>query len=314
MTVYREDGVLRATLQQDHDGELREALIVYCRLTPEAVDRIDESARASGMGFVEAAAHTGLVTENEAAEAMAWAFTNRTRHSTGVIETALRRHGHSQYPSVRHSGIGRPASRLAVIHDSEALHSARIRALRDELLLLNQTERQVGSLAILSPCSGEGRSQLAAELAITFSQLGRPTLLVDADLRRPTQHTLFGLESPWGLAQALSFGQTPQLFGVDGLPFLSVLPSGPTATNPSELLSGDRLRRLVDRWISAYEFVVMDTPPASDHADAVNVAAASRSVVLLSRTQATPFKQMKELLRRLKLTQARVLGAVLGEF
>jgi receptor protein-tyrosine kinase len=314
MTAYREEGALHETVRPDRDEELRESLIVYCRLTAEAVERIEESARASGMSFIEAAAHTGLVTESEAAKAMAWALANQTRRSTGVIETALRRHSRSQYPSVRHAGIGRPTSRLTIAHHSEDLHSARIRALRDELLLLNQTDRQVGSLAILSPCASEGRSQLAAELAITFSQLGRSTLLVDADLRRPAQHILFGLESPWGLAQALSFGQSPQLFGVEGLPFLSVLPSGPTPINPSELLSGERLGHLVDRWTSAYEFIVMDTPPASDHGDAVSIAAACRSVVLLSHTQTTPFKQMKELLRRLKLTQARILGAVLSDF
>jgi capsular exopolysaccharide synthesis family protein len=314
MTMYRDDGLLRETLQHDQEDELRESLIVYCRLTAEAIERIDQSVRASGMSFVEAATHNGLVTASEAAEAQAWVVSNRTRRNTGVIETAVRRQSSSRYLTIRHNGVGRPTSRLALARNGEDPYSARIRVLRDELLLLNQTDRQAGSLAILSPCSREGRSQLAAELAIAFSQAGRSTLLVDADLRRPALHSLFGIESSWGLAQALAHDQPAQLFAVEDLPFLSVLPCGPAATNPSEMLSGNRFVHLVNRWRSTYDFVIMDTPPALDHADAVSIAAASRSVVLLSHAQITQHKQMKELLRRLRLTQARILGAVLGDF
>ena len=71
------------------------------------------------------------------------------------------------------------------------------------------------SLALVSPGHGEGRSLLAAELAIAFSQLRRRTLLIDADLRHPRQHALFGAENVWGLAQVLALGGPPRMLSVE---------------------------------------------------------------------------------------------------
>jgi capsular exopolysaccharide synthesis family protein len=296
-----------------YDDELRDALITHCRLPSDAVARITETMNAMDGSFVEAALHIGLVTEREAAEAEAWVRATTERRDAGVVETALRRQG--THPLiVRHVGTGRPSERLVLAHDAEHPHSERIRMLRAELLLLNETDRQASCLAMLSPRAGEGRSQVAAELAIAFSQLSRRTLLVDADLRNPTQHLLFGIRSDWGLAQSLAFGQPSQLFGVDGLPFLSVLPSGPAPRNPSELLSGGRIKHLLNRWRYGYDFIVIDTPPTSKYSDALSIASMAGSVVLVSRAQSTPYRDIKEALRRLGLTQSRILGAVISNF
>ena len=137
---------------------------------------------------------------------------------------------------------------------------------------------------------------------------------MDADLRHPTQHLLFDLDVQWGLAQSLAFGQPAQLFAVEGLPHLSVLPAGAPATNPSELLSGSRFANLIPRWRYGYEFIIVDTPPISRHTDAVSVAAVCGSVVIVSRAQSTHYRAMREALRRLAPTQTRILGAVMSTF
>jgi protein-tyrosine kinase len=308
---------LRAESPRDlagHEHELREALIAYCRLPAEAVESITAAMHASNMGFLEAAVHVGLVTEREAADAQAWVRDSAARREAGVVETALRRQGSARAPAVRHAGVGRPNELLVLAHDPEHSHSERIRALRTELLLLNETDRQASCLAILSPGPGEGRSLVAAELAIAFSQLGRRTLLVDADLRRPSQHLLFGIDAHWGLAQSLAFGQPSQLFGVEGQQYLSVLPAGPLSSNGSEVLSSGRIGQQISRWRYGYDFIIIDTPPVSMYPDAVSIAAMAGSAVLVSRAQTTPYKAIRETLRRLGLTQSRILGAVISTF
>src|SRR5204863_1035561 len=114
--------------------------------------------------------------------------------------------------------------------------SEQIRLLRTELLLRHEGAG-ANLIAVVSANPGEGRSQLAAELAISCSQLGQPTLLVDADLRRPRQYALFDADNRRGLACALAHGVKPLLQAVEGLPSLALLTSGPSPPNPLELLS-----------------------------------------------------------------------------
>jgi receptor protein-tyrosine kinase len=168
--------------------------------------------------------------------------------------------------------------------------------------------------ALLSPCADEGRSQLAAELAIAFAQLGRRTLLVDADLRHPRQHVLFGAENDSGLAQALVDSGAMSLHGIERLPTMALLTSGSLPPNPLELLSGVRFEQLTAEWRRSFEFVVLDTPPAAESSDALAVASAAGNVLVLSRADVTPFSALKEMARKLEATHARTLGAVIGRF
>jgi protein-tyrosine kinase len=296
------------------DEEHREALIAFCRLPAEAVAQITEAMGAMNLSFSDAAVHVGLVTEREAAEADAWVRATIARRNSKVIETALHRQTAARSVTVGHTVVGKPSSRLLSAYDMNNPHSEQIRALRTELLLLIETTRQASCLAILSPGSGEGRSQLAAELAISFSQLGRRALLVDADLRNPTQHLLFGAQVQWGLAQSLAYGEPPHLIGVQDLPFLTVLPSGPQVPNPLELISGGRFENLIRQSYQNYDFIVIDTPAVSQFADALTIAAMAGRVLLMSRAQTTSYKDMKAMLHRLGPTQTRILGAVISTF
>ena len=190
----------------------------------------------------------------------------------------------------------------------------RIRALRTELMLRGGQSARADFVALLSPCTGEGRSILAAELALAFAQTGRSTLLVDSDLRRPRQHDLFGTDNRMGLSQAICTGEPPLLRSVEGFRNMSLLTAGLIPPNPLELLSSDTFGALVERWRRTFEVVVFDTAPMKHYADALAVASHVGRVLALSRAEHTPANELRDMLRRLAVTRSHILGAVINRF
>jgi receptor protein-tyrosine kinase len=212
-------------------------------------------------------------------------------------------------------GEVRPGPALALVRDPYGLRAERIRALRTELMAAMGPKEQACMIAVLSPARGEGRSQLAAELAVAFAQLDRATLLVDADMRRPAQQRLFeGLEADNGLAQAISRSEPPLAHAVPCYPHLSIATAGATPPNPLELLSGAGFRSLVALWRRQYDFVIFDTPPICEFADGLAVAALAGQALLVSRAHHTTYRATRSLLRRMAATESRVLGAVISHF
>jgi protein-tyrosine kinase len=210
--------------------------------------------------------------------------------------------------------MAEPDERLIMAHDPYDPRYETVRALRTELLLRRESIDHADIVAMLSPCPGEGRSLLAADLAIAFAQMGRPTLLVDADLRRPQQHLLFGIDNRQGLSEAIEYGAKPHFHAVRGFPRMSVLTAGEVPDNPLELLSSGVFAALMDDWREGFAFVVIDTPPVTHYSDALAVASLVGRVLALSRAQHTPYKDMQDMLRRLTATRSQVLGAVISHF
>jgi receptor protein-tyrosine kinase len=296
----------------ESDRELADALVLLYKLPDEAIESIRQAKKALGLQFQEAALHTGLVTERELEEAGELVRRHTRHEGRGIIEEALRRRPGTRDLVVWEGERLRPGKELA--HDSYSERSEAIRSLRTELLMRTNGRRGAGMFALLSPCAGEGRSQLAAELAIAFAQLGSRTLLVDADLRKPRQHLLFGADNRIGLAQSLIDGTPPRLYGIEGMPQMAVLTSGALPSNPLELLSGSRFERIVGEWRRSYEFVVIDTPPVAQFSDGLAVASVAGHVVVLGRTNSTSFQVLSELRRKLDTTNAWVVGAVMSNF
>ncbi len=210
--------------------------------------------------------------------------------------------------------LAKPTQRLAVAYDPIDPRCEKIRDLRAELLLRREPGDGAGVIALLSPGAGDGRSQLAAELAIAFAQLDRPTLLVDADLRHPSQHLLFAADNKAGLSQAIENGTTPYLHSVEGLRHLSLLTSGPTPDNASALLLNKRFAALVEEWRESFDFVVLDTAPITQYSDGLAVASLVKRVLVLSRARHTPYKESRDMLRRLAAIRSQIVGAVLNHF
>jgi protein-tyrosine kinase len=294
------------------DKSLNDELISLWGLSPESVERIAEVVRSEGLSFGDAALRLGFVSRDDIEDANAWV--DRRSSQPGPIESAIHQAKARTSVALRHAGMVRASSRLLLMHDPDSSRSEGIRALRTELMLLVGEARHDNVLAVLSPGAAEGRSQLCAELAIAFAQAGRRTLLVDADMRHPHQHVLFSADYQWGLAQALALGEAPSLYGVEGVPELSLLTAGVIPPNPLELVSNRRFGRMVESWRRTYDFVLIDTPAVSRYADGLAIATAATRVLLVTRTESTSFSSMKELVRRLGPTQARILGAVLNKF
>ena len=186
-----------------------------------------------------------------------------------------------------------------------------LRDLRSQLILHwmgRETQRK--SLALVSTRRHEGKSFIAANLAVLFSQLGQRTLLLDADLIHPRQHSLFKLDNRTGLSSILC-GLTdlqaaqpiPQLNG------LTVLPAGPPPPNPRELLSRPLFANLLEQAGQAFDVVLIDTPSAA-LADAQIIAAHAGATVLVSRLNAASLAETAALSAAL----GNLLGAVVNEF
>jgi protein-tyrosine kinase len=208
----------------------------------------------------------------------------------------------------------RPSALLFSAHDSEHPHSERIRLLRTELLLRHTTRQGAVAFAVVGAGIAEGRSCLAAELALSFSQLGRATLLIDADMRHPRQHELFGTQLRFGLAQAIIGSDPPTLFGVAGYPTMSLLTAGICPGNPIELLSDGRFEYLLRTLRNSYEFIIVDTPRCSGYADGLVIATVVGHVLAVYRARRTPYKAARAMMRQLVSARADILGGVLNHF
>jgi protein-tyrosine kinase len=296
-------------------SRLREALIARGKLTPQGAVRIEETMRDKGLGYGDAAIQLGLITARDLEEATEAARQLPPKASDGIIEGALHKISFSRGLPVKYIGVAKPSASLVLLREPDSAYSEQIRALRTELLLLNRASRTGNLLVILSPCRGEGRTQLCAELAVAFSQLGQRTLLVDADLRRPRQQALFESNNTFdGLGQALASDSTPELLSVEKLPNMSVLLAGPSVPSPLELLTSGNFQRQMSDWRKKYNMIIVDTPPITEFADGLAIASFSEQVLIVGRTGSTPHKNIKEMLRRMGGTQSRIVGAVFNSF
>jgi protein-tyrosine kinase len=299
---------------EDTDVDINDKLIAELGLTGESLGKIHEVMRSMSTTFADAAERLGLLRPDAFEQALLKIKSGRMVEDEGMVETAIRRIAADRRVVLRQGERVAPSKKLILAHEPDNTRSERLRALRTELLLLHETGRGANVLAVVSPGSGEGRSQLCAELAISFAQLGRRTLLVDADMRKPQQHVLFGSSNQHGLSQSIAHNEKPYYHPVTGLPFMHLLTAGPIPPNPLELLSDGRFSNLLNDWRNAYEFIVLDTPPVEEFADGLAVATVAARALVLSRAQHTSFNSTRALLRRLASTQSRLLGAVINHF
>jgi len=191
-----------------------------------------------------------------------------------------------------------------------------LRALRSQLLLrwfTGEAERKC--LSIVSASSGDGKSHLAANMAVVFSQLGERTLLVDANLRSPRQHALFALSNGQGFSSVLA--ERAGLEAIQRVPAfvdLSVLPAGPTPPNPLELLGRDAHTKLVDTLRTKFDVIIFDTPPASLGTDFQLTCQKSRGALLIARRDHTRAAQCTDMVDAVQASSAVIVGTVLTSF
>ena len=190
------------------------------------------------------------------------------------------------------------------------------RALRNQLMWRwfdAGAERK--TLAIASAERGDGRSFFAANLAVVFSQQGQRTLLVDADLRHPSQHQLFGLENRVGLSSILSGrGGIEAVQRVSALLDLSVLTAGAAPPNPSELLGrpgfGDVLRQLAER----FDVILIDTPATSECSDAQMIAGRAGGALIVTRQNTSHVRDVHDTIATLTESRTHLVGTAMNNY
>lgn len=207
------------------------------------------------------------------------------------------------------------ASHWYRIDDLSPKYSALTEAFRSlrTSVLLSAAERPPRSLLVSSAQPGEGKTTVATNLAISLAQLGQRVLLVEGDLRRPSVHRAFGIQGSLGVVSYLT-GQQDWRDAVEkiSLPGLEVLVCGPAPPNPAELLSSDRMQKLLEQALEEYKFVVVDSPPLLNVADSRILATLVEGMVLVVKGGATPRELALRAQGHAADVGARVIGVVLN--
>src|SRR5256885_3981329 len=264
------------------------------KLGAEDIERVMELQQSKGMRFGEAAQRLGLITEDDLRCAVA-----------------------KQY-DLPHLLPGNESisSELVVAYEPFHPRAEELRALRTQLLMRwSKAGVRHRMLVIASPGVGEGRSYVAANLAVVFSQLGERTLLIDADLRATRPHLILRVPDRVGLTAVLS-GRADRgaVAPVREFGRLSLLPAGAPPPNPQELLSRPALGGFLQEMWSEFDVILFDTPPAKLYADAQNVAFRAGGAMMLARKDHTRLADTTAVIRELSDAGVRVVGTVFNAF
>jgi succinoglycan biosynthesis transport protein ExoP len=188
-----------------------------------------------------------------------------------------------------------------------------VRALRNSILLAD-FDRRVHSLLITSASPGEGKSTIAAHLALTHAAQGQKTLLIDGDLRRPGVHKRFRIPGTVGLSSVLLSGMPwrDAVLTPAGMTHLDILPAGPSSHRAAGMI-GQGLAQLLDEAAAEYDLIVLDAAPLLGFADPLAMAAVVDGVVVVTRAGRTTRKAVACVLAALTRLRANTLGIVLNE-
>ena len=270
-----------------------EALLDAGLLSPAEVEKLSSIAQEQGMRFTEAVVASGKVT----AEQMSLALSVRT-----------------QFPLLDPSQTT-VGSELVAGFDVDHPFMDDLRMLRTRIKARLAEDGEHGSrvVAVVSHGKGDGKSFSAANLAVSFAQMGDRTLLIDADMRTGRQHHLFALENKFGLSSVLSLQCNPKgaLQRVTGLGDLMVMTAGPEVPSPTDLLARNATTQLMRVMSNAFDVVIVDTPSAGAKPDAALLVAAAQNYVIIARQNRSLIAAIEKMSADLGQLGARMLGSVL---
>lgn len=262
------------------------------KLNFEEVELVLRMQKSTGLRFGDAAMHLKLLAEQDVREVLARQF---SYHYVNAKDSRL-------------------SPELVVAYQPFGKQAESFRAIRSQLMLhwFGNGQR---ALAIASLHPKDGVSYMAANLAVTFSQLGQQTVLVDANLRAPRQRRIFGIDERLGLSDMLA-RRCPHdsISRIDKFSGLSVLPAGTQVPNPQELLSSNSLTTVHESLVMRHEIVLYDVPALSECADALAIAARAGGVLLIVRRDKTGLHELKTQSERLRRCGAEIVGTVMGVF
>jgi chain length determinant protein tyrosine kinase EpsG len=275
-------------------GSIGEILLDRGLLTPGDIARIVERQQLQDEPFGEAAIALKLLKREDLDAALS------TQFNYGYVV----------------DGDSRLAPQLVTAFKPFSRASEEIRALKSQLMLrwFNGDPRRK-FLAVVSQRPRDGRSFIAANLAIVFSQQGQRTLLIDANLRQPIQASWFHTQRSAGLAGLLSKRSGLEAMeSFNALPGLRVLPAGVAPPNPQELVSMPALGQLLEQVRDHFDVVLIDTPAADSFSDAEIIAARAGAALLVARKNRSPLRGASDLTRRMQDVGVAMVGSVLNHY
>lgn len=270
------------------DAAIGKLLLDAGKLKQQDMERVLKLQHEQNLRFGEAAIKLGLVTEVDIQHALSFQF---------------------EYPylSNDHEGLSPELVAATAPYGKEA---EALRSVRSQLLLRWFGEGRK-TLAIGCAREGDGASYMAANLAVLFAQLGRKTLLIDADMRQPRQHQIFNLGNSKGLSDILAGRADATIVSpIKSFPTLFVLSSGSPPPNPAELLMRPAFGGLLNHFESDYEAILIDTSPSQYVSDFQAVSARAGGVLITARRNKSRLAALAELKEKILMTEAQVIGAV----
>ena len=204
---------------------------------------------------------------------------------------------------------------LFSVHRPRSSLAESFRSIRTAITLSGRIEN-MRHLLVSSASSQEGKTMVSTNISLAMAQAGKKVLLVDADMRKPRVHKVFGLDNRSGLSQMLVGGEVPAT--LEGYtqypdqPNLYVLPCGPIPPNPAELLGNGMITQLLAQWDKIFDMVVFDTPPIINVTDSAVLCQYLSGAILVFRSFATQRELAVVARNNLAQAQGRIFGVVLN--
>ncbi|SNS73125.1 receptor protein-tyrosine kinase [Noviherbaspirillum humi] len=264
------------------------------RLESDDIENICVFQQKSDCLFGEAAVRMGLLSETDVAQALLRQF------DCGYLVRGRSRVHHEVFAA----------------YEMTSGRTEILRRLRSSILAcLAEHDNDERVLSIISAHRMEGRSILAANLAVLFSQLGKRTLLIDADFRHPRQHSLFGIDNKSGLSSVLAGRVSLDVLRkVEGLDYLAILPAGICPPNPSELLERPIFSLVLNQLVAQFDMILVDTPAYDLYGDAHSVSRHGRNALVVVKDGVGQIDALRSLMADSMSARVNVIGSVLNTF
>lgn len=210
------------------------------------------------------------------------------------------------------SAFSRDDQKKILCADSPFVVKEAYNSIRTNLLFTQQGEK-CPIFVVSSPTANNGKSINAINMAISFAQMGKRTLLIDADMRNPTVHRLFSIPVKNGLSEILA-GLTDSITVTKtDIENLSVLTAGKIPPNPAELLSSSRMDKLLEFVKAHYDCVLIDTPPVNLVTDSTAFATKATGYIIIIKLETTDMQEVKMTVNSLRHINAPIVGFIAND-
>mgnify|MGYP003377493231 CR=1 FL=1 len=208
----------------------------------------------------------------------------------------------------------RPSPHLLTHFNPKSPVTESYRSLRTAIQFAS-INKTVQTLLITSSIPQEGKSTTSTNTAIVFAQNGLKTLLIDCDLRRPVEHSIFNVPKEPGLVNCLVGSVTTEEAIVKtGISNLDLLTAGTIPPNPSELIGSRRMMEVLNELKGKYDMIVIDSPPIGAVTDGVLLSTMADATVLVTRAKRTKIEYIEKTLEELERVGVKPIGSVLNDF